>query len=249
MSGLLLLALAPVFVLAFYIYFRDKYEKEPWHLLLKAMFVGVLIALPVSFFEGLIAWIGTPFTGVFSGFWKAFVVASFTEEGFKMLAFLMLFWNHRAFNEKYDGIIYASFISLGFAGIENVLYVVQSGVSTGLARAFTAVPAHALFGVSMGFFGGLAKFYPKKRKRFLWYAFVIPFVLHGFYDFILMSGVNILLLLFVPLIVFMWIKGLKWMKSLNETSIFRDDLSLGIDFSKVKDYQPVDNERNGSWGK
>jgi RsiW-degrading membrane proteinase PrsW (M82 family) len=242
MTGLLVLALVPVFVLAFYIYFRDKYEKEPWQQLLKAMLAGVLIALPVSFFEGWMTWLGASFTGVLGGFWKAFFVASLTEEAFKLLIFFLLFWNHRHFNEKYDGIIYASFIALGFAGIENVLYVMHSGVSTGLARAFTAVPAHALFGVIMGFYGGLAKFYPKKRTQYLYSSFLFPFALHGLYDFILMSGINWLLLLFLPLVVFMWINGLKRMKQLNDSSIFRDDLSLGIDFSKVKDYQPVDHE-------
>jgi len=56
-----------------------------------------------------------------------------------------------------------------------VLYVLQKGYTTGLARALTAVPAHAFFGISMGYFVGLARFYPKKQKKFIWYAFLLPF--------------------------------------------------------------------------
>lgn len=237
MSGSLIIALAPVFIIAFYIYFRDKYEKEPWPLLLKAMFLGVIIAFPVVYAERFMSSLGSGLSGVLDGAWKAFMVAAFCEEGFKLLALYLLIWRSKEFNEKFDGIVYATFVSLGFAGIENILYIIEGGVSTGLVRAFTAVPAHALFGVGMGFFFGMAKFYPKRRKQHLYLSFILPFALHGFYDFILMSGVSWLLLLFIPFIVYMWIAGLRKLKTLNHTSYYNTDLDIGIDFTKVHDYK------------
>jgi len=237
MLGLIIVSLAPVFIIAFYIYFRDKYEKEPWRLLLTAMLLGVFIALPVIYVERLMSLFGNGFSGVFKAAWDAFMVAALCEEAFKYLVFILLLWNNKAFNDKFDGIVYATFISLGFAGIENILYVIDSGLSTGLVRAFTAVPAHAIFGISMGYFLGMARFYPKKQKQYLKWAFLLPFALHGIYDFILMSGIEWLLLLFLPFIIYMWINGLKKLKAHNRTSYYNTDLLKGIDFSKVKNYK------------
>jgi|WetSurMetagenome_2_1015567.scaffolds.fasta_scaffold297350_1 protease PrsW len=244
MTGTIILALSPVFIIAFYIYFRDKYEKEPWLMLLLAMLLGALIILPVGLCEEFLMMIGNIFNGIFKSFWDSFFVASLCEEGFKLLALTLLIWKSKEFNEKFDGIVYASFISLGFAGIENILYVVKSGVGVGIMRALTAVPAHAIFGISMGFFFALAKFYPAKRKKYLWYSFLLPFILHGFYDFILISGLNIMLLIFIPFIIYMWISGFKRMKKMNEDSIFRNDLDIGLDFSKVKEYKTGTNDPN-----
>ena len=147
--NLIIIALAPVFVIAIYIYFRDKYEREPIRLLLISLVVGCVITIPVALIEGFLAARGQAFEGLPSAAWNAFIVAACTEELFKLLAFYLLIWSNRNFNEKFDGIVYASFISLGFAGIENVLYVTDGGMSVGITRAFTAVPAHALFGIIM----------------------------------------------------------------------------------------------------
>ncbi|MBN2806725.1 MAG: PrsW family intramembrane metalloprotease [Prolixibacteraceae bacterium] len=237
MNGLIALALAPVLIIAFYIYFRDKYEKEPWGLLLKAMLMGVIIVFPVIFTEELMNSAGSAFRGVAKGFWDAFMVAALCEEAFKYLAFILLIWKSPSFNEHFDGIVYATFISLGFAGVENILYVMNNGLSTGLVRAFTAVPAHAVFGITMGYFMGLARFYPTKREKYLFASFLWPFALHGFYDFVLMAGVPWLLLFFVPFVALLWITGLRKMKAMNQSSYYNTDIHLGIDFSKVKDYR------------
>jgi RsiW-degrading membrane proteinase PrsW (M82 family) len=236
--GYFVLALAPVFIIAFYIYFKDKYEKEPLGILLIALLSGVFISLPVMLTESFFSFIGQGLTGFAKAGWDAFMVAALNEEAFKLVALTILIWKSREFNEKFDGIVYASFISLGFAGIENVLYVFQHGYATGVVRAITAVPAHALFGITMGFFFGMAKFYPAKRTKYLRLSFFLPFMLHGIYDFILMSGHAILLLVFVPFIIYLWISGFRRMKQMNNASYFRNDLHLGIDFSKVREYNP-----------
>ncbi|MFC2116672.1 PrsW family glutamic-type intramembrane protease [Bacteroidota bacterium] len=219
--SLIIIALAPVLIIAFYIYFRDKYEREPLGQLLLALIAGCIITIPVIFVEG---WLGTPMKyldGYPKAAWNAFVVAGFTEELFKFLALMILFWQNRNFNEKFDGIVYASFISLGFAGVENILYVSEGGAGLGLTRAFTAVPAHALFGIVMGYQVGLARFYPNEKLYRLVLALTLPIILHGVYDFILMSGHPYLLLVFVPYVFFLWIFGFRRMRELSDRSIFR----------------------------
>ena len=144
-----------------------------------------------------------------------------SEEGFKFLAFILLIWKSRDFNEKFDGIVYAVFISLGFAGIENLLYVVQGGATVGLSRALTAVPAHALFGITMGYYFGLARFYPVQRKFMISLAILVPFMFHGFYDFCLMSKQPLMLLLIIPFIIYLWISGFRKMKLLSNQSIYK----------------------------
>ncbi|MCF8370351.1 MAG: PrsW family intramembrane metalloprotease [Bacteroidales bacterium] len=221
---LFFISLAPVIVISIYIYIRDKYDKEPFSILVSALLVGALITIPIIYVENWIEQFGPLFSNSLSkAAYRAFAVASFTEELFKMTALFLLIWNNRNFNEKFDGIVYAVFISLGFAGIENLMYVFNHGYEVGIARAFTAVPAHALFGVAMGYYFGLARFYSVRRTRYLVFAFLLPFVLHGIYDFILMSDYNYYLFIFFPFICLLFYLGLKQMKSLSEQSIYRDD--------------------------
>ena len=158
--------------------------------------------------------------------WKAFVVAGFSEELFKYIALYLLIWKSKEFNEKFDGIVYAVFVSLGFAAVENVMYVMGNGLSTGIMRAITAVPAHAIFGITMGFYFGLAKFYKKERKRLRTKALIYPIVLHGIYDFILFTGIEWLTIVFVGFVVFLYISGLKRIKKLSDQSIYKTDFDL-----------------------
>jgi len=219
--NLIIIALAPVLIISIYIYVRDKYEKEPIAQLILALIAGSIITIPVIFVEGWIAFPLRYLHGYAAPAWNAFAVASLTEESFKYLALMILFWNNRNFNEKFDGIVYASFISLGFAGVENILYVSDGGFGVGLIRAITAVPAHALFGIVMGYQVGLAKFYPKEKQRRLFLALALPILLHGIYDFILMSEHPYLLLLFVPYLLFLWIFGFRRMRELSDRSVYR----------------------------
>ena len=219
--NILFIALAPVFIIAIYVYFRDKYEKEPIRMLLTALLTGGLIVIPVILVEKAFMWINPPLPHGGKAIYNAFFVAGLTEEGFKFLALLLLIWRNKNFNEKFDGIVYAVFIGLGFAGVENVLYVLKLGANVGMIRALTAVPAHALFGVTMGYYLGLARFYPDSRKALLFRAIFYPIMLHGTYDFILMLGDNRLLLGFIPYVIFLYIDGLRRMKNLSDRSIFR----------------------------
>ena len=218
---LLLASLAPVFIILFYIYFRDKYEKEPFGLLVKSLLAGVLIVLPVLFAERLLMALMPPLDKVGTAAYHAFVVAGFTEEVFKFLALYLLVWRSPSFNEKFDGIVYSVFVSLGFAAVENVLYVMDGGMQTAMVRALTAVPAHALFGVTMGYYLGIAHMYEELKKPYLLRALFFPILLHGIYDFILMVEIGWLLLLFIPYVIGLYLLGMKKMNLLSDSSVFK----------------------------
>ncbi len=233
--NLLILSLAPVFIIAGYIYFRDKYEREPIGLLLLSLFFGALTVIPVLFLEGFLSGFSGLFSGLGKAAWNAFVVAAFSEELFKYIALYLLIWKRKEFNDKLDGIVYAVFISLGFAAVENVLYVMGNGFSTGITRAITAVPAHAIFGITMGFYFGMAKFYEKKRYQLKQKALLYPIILHGIYDFILFTGIEWLTLVFLGFLVFLYISGLKRIKQLSDQSIYKTDFELlNKKFSNLK---------------
>jgi RsiW-degrading membrane proteinase PrsW (M82 family) len=224
--NLLAIALAPVFIIGAYVYYRDKYEREPFKLLLKALCAGAFIVIPILAVEEFFSMFLPYFSGYLKPAYNAFIVAAFSEELFKYAALMLLFWRSKHFNEKFDGIVYAVFISLGFAGVENVLYVTDGGISTGIMRAITAVPAHAIFGVTMGFYTGLAKFYPSNRKILLQKAIFFPILLHGIYDFILMIGIDWLLVVFFVFVLFLYFSGLRRIKKLSDQSIYKTDYGL-----------------------
>ncbi len=221
MITLLILSLAPVFILLAYVYFRDKYEKEPFGLILRGFIAGALILFPAAFLEQALMKIFPGLQGIAKGAWEGFVVAGATEEAFKYAILFLLFWRNQNFNERFDGIVYAVAVSLGFAAIENIFYVFEGSYSVGLMRAVTAVPAHTLFGIMMGYYLGLAKFIPEREAEFLWKAFTIPWLFHGTYDFLILSGQPLLILGFIPFLIIIWRIGLKRMKLHSEASLFR----------------------------
>uniref|UniRef100_UPI00321747CC PrsW family glutamic-type intramembrane protease n=1 Tax=uncultured Draconibacterium sp. TaxID=1573823 RepID=UPI00321747CC len=224
--NLLIVALAPVVIIAAYIYFRDKYEKEPIRLLIYALFAGGLTVIPVLFLELFLGTFTTLFSGLSAAAWKAFVVAAFSEELWKFVALYILIWRSPEFNEKFDGIVYAVYVALGFAAVENVMYVMEGGISTGIMRAITAVPAHAVFGVTMGFYFGLAKFYPKQQAGLKLKALGFPILLHGIYDFILFTGIEWLTIVFVGFVVYLYVSGHKRINELSRQSIYNTDYNL-----------------------
>ena len=159
MRYILLLAFIPIFVIAVYIYKRDKFNKEPLKELLKAFAAGMFSAVVVILVHEILDLSGVDIeTNVFL---RAFVSAAVIEECSKFFFFYKLFWNNPNFDERFDGIVYAVYVSLGFAFVENVLYIYQDvgqAVSIARARAFFAVPAHTLFAIAMGYGAGIARF-------------------------------------------------------------------------------------------
>ena len=178
------IAILPVVILLIYIYRKDRFQKEPIGLLLAALGMGMLSVLPISFVEKFLSNLN-PYDGVNGALYTAFVVAGCVEEGFKLLFLYWLIWRNRYFDEYFDGIVYAVFVSLGFALVENVMYVFSGGLGTGIMRALLSVPAHFLFAVVMGYFFALAKFYKNSSLNML-LAFIAPMLLHGIFDALLM---------------------------------------------------------------
>ncbi len=183
---MLYLALIPVFILGLYIYLRDS-NREPLFSVIKAFFGGWLVVVLVSIVHYVFP------TYVFDSvpLLRAFVSAALVEELCKFIVLYWIVWKSQDFDEPFDGIVYAAFVSLGFAFVEDLMYIMESSdpFGTGLARAFTAVPAHFFFGVIMGFHFGLARFVPLAyRVMRLSLAVILPVLFHGLYDFMLMQA-------------------------------------------------------------
>ena len=182
--NLLLLAVAPVFTIIIYIYFQDKYEKEPSGLLILNFLFGAIVSIIIVTVLYLITGRLIPITDEFSiwqQFVQAFFVVALAEEFSKYVIVKYFAQPKKAFNEPYDGIIYAVMVSMGFACTENIMYVLQGGFETAILRAFTAVPAHATFGILMGFYMGKAKF-SNNRIMLNITGLFLAVLFHGAYD-------------------------------------------------------------------
>ena len=190
------LALIPVIGLLIFIYFNDKKEKEPIWLLLLLFGVGaasVVSAIVLELIGGLILGAVFPTDSVIKGTLDAMLIVAPAEELGKFIVLRSITWKNKHFNYSYDAIVYAVFVSLGFAALENITYVFGSGVGTAILRMFTAVPGHACFGVFMGFFYSKSKYASLTNKKgacagFTALAILIPTIVHGIYDGILMGG-------------------------------------------------------------
>jgi protease PrsW len=182
--ALLALAIAPGIAIGIYIYLKDKHEREPVHLLLISFFYGTLstivtlsISYPINFF------LLTKDNDVLDQFYNAFFKVALIEELSKFIFVRFILYYNKNFNEPFDGIVYAVMVSMGFACIENILYVFQQGYVTGILRIFTAVPAHATFAVIMGYFLGRAKFTKSNQLAFSIIALATATIFHGLYDY------------------------------------------------------------------
>jgi RsiW-degrading membrane proteinase PrsW (M82 family) len=182
---LMALALAPGAAIVVYIYLKDKHEREPVGLLIKSFLYGVLsIVVTLVISSVLRSFVIIDETKVFDQAINAFLLVALVEEFSKFIFVRGLLYRNKNFNEPFDGIVYALMVGMGFATLENVLYVVEGGASVAIMRMFTAVPAHATFAILMGFFLGKAKF-EHKKGHYTWYALGIAACFHGAYDYFL----------------------------------------------------------------
>lgn len=185
-------AIVPALILLMKIYRLDRLEREPISLLASLLFLGILSTALASVSEqvgdlGLSFFL--PEAHLAYAVILYFGIVAFSEEGFKYLLLKKRTWNSPHFNCQFDGVVYAVFVSLGFALWENIAYVLRFGMETAVARAMTAIPGHACFGVFMGAWYGVAKRRElmgdaegSKRSRF--FALLVPAFLHGLYDYI-----------------------------------------------------------------
>ncbi|SFN81816.1 Membrane proteinase PrsW, cleaves anti-sigma factor RsiW, M82 family [Bizionia echini] len=184
--NLFLVAIAPVCIIILYIYLKDKYEKEPKLLLFYAFLFGAFVSVILTTLLYILFdyYFLLDEASVLQMFIKAFFVVGFTEEFSKYIIVRYYAQPKQAFNEPFDGIVYAVMVSMGFAATENIMYVLEGGYEAALLRAFTAIPAHATFGILMGYYMGKAKFSKNKRLLNL-IGLLLAIVFHGAYDFFL----------------------------------------------------------------
>lgn len=191
MFGVIIAALAPVVLLFGYILVKDMRQPEPLKWLLRALLYGVLSAILVITVLAPVPKIEV--TGWLTAFMNAFLMAGIPEESAKLLMLWLLLRKNPYYDERLDGIVYATCVGLGFAGLENIGYLMQgiedgSWLSISVSRALFAVPGHFFFGVVMGFFYALATFGPRRHRRLnAFLAWAMPVLAHGLYDGILMS--------------------------------------------------------------
>jgi len=222
-----------VIVILWYIYYRDKYEKEPLLVLLKAFVGGLLSAIVTILVLAFTLKYFPKSENVFlASFYESFLEAGIPEEFFKFLFLYWFIWKNKAFNERFDGIVYAVFVSLGFACLENIMYVFENGVAIGLVRAVLSVPAHAFFGVVMGFYFSYAKFEPARKREILLKCLAYSMLIHGLFDFLLLyasknASISLglaltVFVLFFVFVFFMWKLGFRKIKQLSDASKVSD---------------------------
>jgi protease PrsW len=218
------ISVIPVILIGLFVFKKDK-DKESPKLLLKLALGGI--------FSFLLVWIISAIMSAIFPFFNqdmtkqnllqliisVFIGIAFVEEISKWIFVYMISYNDREFDHIYDGIIYAVFVALGFSFVENLFYVYESGITTGILRAVTAVPAHACFGIFMGYYLGLSKQSklnnnPKLARKNMILSIFTPLILHGIYDYCIFTEKVIFFILLFGFIVFLYIISLKNIKKL-----------------------------------
>ncbi|MDO8366171.1 MAG: PrsW family glutamic-type intramembrane protease [Saprospiraceae bacterium] len=190
MSPLLLsLAILPGLLICWAVYWADKYEREPFATLALCFGLGAAITMPAIWVEQqFIPLVGEIERDPVLTFLLAFGAIAPVEELLKWLALIFGAFVWRFFNEPFDGIVYSVMIAMGFATVENLCYIDIFGEETALLRAFTAVPAHLVFAIPIGYYAGLAKFNPGERLHLLFRGLLVSILLHGAYDFLVLQN-------------------------------------------------------------
>ena len=214
------LALLPAIYLMHYIYKSDQIEKEPIGLLAKIFLFGVVSTIP-SIIIGLIlervlGILFDPGTGLYNVI-DMFLAVALVEEFWKRWAARRA-WDHPAFNYRFDAVVYCVSAALGFAALENILYVMTGGVTVAVLRALLAVPSHAIDGVIMGIFFGEAKIREtmgdRRGQNVYWkLSLIVPMLAHGFYDFCLVSESELMGVLFVVFVIMIDLWAVKYIKT------------------------------------
>lgn len=250
---LVCVALLPAIVLCSYIFKKDRVEKEPAGLLILLFILGAVSCIPAGIIEivamsiadGIAeAYKDAEGVNVIYNAVNAFAIVALTEEALKFLMLYLATRKNKNFNSLFDGIVYSVFVSLGFAALENVLYVLDNGFANAVSRAILSVPCHMFFAVIMGYYysfwhmhdvaekqekklmeegiipNGKSKFF---AERYLLPAIVMPVLAHGFYDFGLFMGTVVSVLLALAFTVFLYIYCFSRIKNVSKKDV--DDIT------------------------
>lgn len=259
-------AIFPAVALCIYVFKKDRVEREPIGLLIALLFAGCIICVPVVQLGGLLdklikavfipfttevdgqlllgPWLFTLYTAV-----DNFIGVALVEEGFKFLAMFLITQKNKNFNSLFDGIVYAVFVSLGFAGLENILYVFQYGWMTAVMRAVLSVPGHMFFGVLMGYYYSIWHIYEKTRElersmkcaglidasipeysgtHVLVRSLLFPVLAHGLYDFCCSMDSGLCTLVFYAFVAFLYYYCFKRIREASKFDMEDTRISVGM---------------------
>ena len=224
-STLTALAALPALVLIVFVYKKDKVEKEPIKFLLKLFAFGALTVISAMILElvseALVQMVISADSVLYAAI-NAFLCVALAEEGGKYFVLKKATWNNPEFNYTFDAVVYAVVVSMGFATVENILYVLgDGGIGIVVLRGILSVPGHAIDGVFMGLYYGRAKQLEclgdsagSKKARIK--SLVVASLIHGFYDFCLMSGINEMIIVFLVFEVIITIVAIKKVNQLSK---------------------------------
>lgn len=245
MKTLLFVSLLPPIYLLYRVYKMDLIEKEPMGLVFKLFVVGGFFSVVLAvLWEEAGAWLISELFEVdpdsdsadwFTAFIYNFFVIALAEETCKHFFLKRMSWKRPEFNYRFDGVVYAAAVSLGFAAVENIGYVFEYGMETGILRAVTSIPGHGIFGIFMGWYYGTARWAESHgeittRKNYMALSILVPMLIHGFYDFILSVGSGWNVLIFLIYVILLYINAHKKLKSFQtqdgpvDPFVYVDDL-------------------------
>ncbi|MGY4690138.1 glutamic-type intramembrane protease PrsW [Salibacterium sp. K-3] len=215
MIALITAALAPSIAFLSYFYLRNEYESNTLIQVLRAFVIGALLVFPIMVLQ-----YALEAESVLSAdLAKAFGSAAALEEFFKWFLLYFAVYRFVPFQTRYDGILYGVSLSLGFASAENLMYLMALGIDSAIGRAFLPVSSHALFGVVMGYYMGTSGKEGRGRCFFwLLLSLLVPLLLHGLYDYILLTIHENVLYIIVPFMFFLWWFALSRTKKADENT-------------------------------
>jgi RsiW-degrading membrane proteinase PrsW (M82 family) len=223
-------AVIPPIFLMYKVYQMDRIEREPIGLLLRLFALGAVACFPAAiieaFLEGKVLPVILDPQSILFALISNFIIIAGAEEGFKYLVLKKMTWRHPAFDHTFDAVVYSVAVTLGFAALENILYVSEGGLSVAMSRALLSIPGHCIFGIFMGYYYGLAKKCHiigdlAGEKRFLAMAVIHPMLLHGFFDFCLTTGYDIMIIIFFVYVIILDVIAFRKIKKLA-----REDMML-----------------------
>jgi len=219
---LIVIAIAPVVFLAWFVYTRDRYEPEPRRLIIKTFVIGAVLVVPVMFAELLGSLILPPSADALVLFFHFLLVVALLEESSKYVAVRVSVYGSREFNEPMDGLVYGAVAGLGFAAPENLLYVLSRGVALGIIRAVLSVPGHALWGAIIGYYLTFQKFKIDRGAGLRGLSLAV--ILHTVFDYGLVAAEPLIGIVMASAVVVLgWVIFFRFRRTALEVSPFKPE--------------------------
>jgi len=203
--------IAPALVWIIYFYYKDRFQPEPWRNLGLTYLLGLMTAFAcVNFFE-LLPYLGIPEDPSVlteSHGWPFLIysigITGLVEEFFKLLPFLIVVLQLKDFDEKIDGIVYASVIALGFASFENARYLAYMEGFELLGRAIASPLTHTIFSSIWGYTVGVAHMRHKSVTAASLKGLALAAIVHGLFNFFTTSSAFRIISSLLILVIWIW---------------------------------------------